>query len=548
MVDPIKEPLLPRKEAMSDDKKQQFEESVVDLESTSSEDTHVFQDPLKLKYYTKLYEDNDYECRHLLDPELTWTPQEERKITWINDINVCLFTFICFTALNLDRYNLKQALADDFLDDLNLTTNDYNIGSTINLVCFLLAELPLQLISKKLGPEIWIPIQMVAWSIVSICQASLTGKAGFFITRGLLGAWQGGFIADVCLWMSYFYTGPELPMRMGFFYILIPFTLVVSLLLSLGLLEIKTSLIGYGWQWLFIIEGLITLLIGIWAFFQMVPLVVASKTWFRPKGWYTERQERILVNKILRDDPSKGLMNCHTPVSFIELLRAFKDFDLALIYCIRLLDDIGTKPADQYITLILRQMGFSTAATNALTIPKAVGGVITMMAVCWYSEKWNQRALVLLFQPLWVIITLIPMVVWDGFMVKQWATYALLVVLLIHPTSTAVSITWCSANLNLVRNRTVSAAVVNIFSQAAGIISSNIYRMDDAPLYKRGNKQLIAIAAAAFVLICITRTWFQWRNHRRDKIWNAMTKEEQDDYMHNTTDLGNKRLDFRFVY
>lgn len=72
--------------------------------------------------------------------------------------------------------------------------------------------------------------------------------------------------------------------------------------------------------------------------------------------------------------------------------------------------------------------------------------------------------------------------------------------------------------------------------------------MDDAPLYKRGNKQLIAIAAAAFVLICITRTWFQWRNHRRDKIWNAMTKEEQDDYMHNTTDLGNKRLDFRFVY
>lgn len=535
--------------SLDQDKKVQAHESVVDVESTSLDvSSHVFQDPEKLAYYTKVYEDSQYECRHLLDPEFTWTPQEERKVTWKNDINVTFFAFICFTALNFDRYNISQALSDNMLDDLGLTTNDYNIGSTINLVCFLAAELPSQLISKKLGPEIWIPFQMCAWSVVSICQATMTLKAGFFATRALLGALQGGFIADVCLWLSYFYTGPQLPLRMGIFYILNPMTNVWSALLSLGLLEIKTEKFPHGWQWLFIIEGAMTLLIGVIAFFQMPPSVVSTKTWYRPKGWYSDREEKLLVNKILRDDPTKGSMNNHTPVGLLELGKALLDYDLWWIYMVRLMVDIGASPTQNYLTLILRNMGFSTAVTNALTIPYAVGMVIVMLLLCWLSEKWNQRALFLGLQPLWVIVCLLPMIAWDGLYVNQWGSYALLTVLLSHAPSWPISITWCSSNLNLVRNRTVSAAVVNIFSQLGGIISANIYRKDDAPLYKRGNRQLIGIASGALVLIALTRTWFWWRNKQNAKKWDAMTKEEQYDYIHNTKDEGNKRLDFRFVY
>lgn len=84
------------------------------------------------------------------------------------------------------RSNLTNATADNFLDDLGLSQNDYNMGFTIFRVTFLLAELPSQLISKRLGPDVWVPIQLCAYSIVSACQFWLNGRGAFFATRALM--------------------------------------------------------------------------------------------------------------------------------------------------------------------------------------------------------------------------------------------------------------------------------------------------------------------------------------------------------------------------
>lgn len=99
-----------------------------------------------------------------------------------------------------------------------LTLIDYNYGNVIFLFSFLLAELPSQLVSKKLGPDRWIPIQISLWSIVAMSQCALTGKKGFFATRSILGLLEGGFIPDIVLWLSYFYTSRELPTRLRLVY------------------------------------------------------------------------------------------------------------------------------------------------------------------------------------------------------------------------------------------------------------------------------------------------------------------------------------------
>lgn len=87
-----------------------------------------------------------------------------------------------------------------------------------------------------------------------------------------------------------------------------------------------------------------------------------------------------------------------------------------------------------------------------------------------------------------------------------------------------------------------------MFSQAAGIIASNIYRADDKLLYHRGNEQLIGIAFGAIGGCLLAVQYYKWRKGQIKKKRDAMITEEQEHCKLTTTDVGNKRLDFVFIY
>lgn len=106
---------------------------------------------------------------------------------------------------------------------------------------------------------------------------------------------------------------------------------------------------------------------------------------------------------------------------------------------------------------------------------------------------------------------------------------------------------WVSRNANTVRSRAVGAALYNMFLQAGVVIASNIYRADDAPLYRRGNSILLGILALNLVLYILAKNYYIWRNRSRDRKWNRMTQDERLVYLSDHQDKGNKRLDFRLA-
>jgi sugar phosphate permease len=184
-----------------------------------------------------------------------------------------------------------------------MNTNDFNYGQTIFLASFLAAELPSGLISKKLGADRWIPFIMCAWSITAGSQAFLTNKAGFYAIKALLGLLMGGFIPDIVLWLTYFYTSKELPTRLAWFWTALSTVNIVGSLLAAGILKMRGINGWGGWQWLFLIEGIITLIIGAFSWVLMPPGPTQTRSWFRVKdGWFSDREESIIVNRILRDD------------------------------------------------------------------------------------------------------------------------------------------------------------------------------------------------------------------------------------------------------
>ena len=140
--------------------------------------------------------DVKYEGRHRWDPAAEWTAEEEKKVVRKTDIRLMSWLCVMFFCLQLDRGNLSNALADDFLDDLGFDGDIYNNGTTIQLVAFLTAEFPAQYLAKRYGFRLVMPAMMFCWGTVTLFQAWMNDLASFYVTRALIGFFEGGFIPN----------------------------------------------------------------------------------------------------------------------------------------------------------------------------------------------------------------------------------------------------------------------------------------------------------------------------------------------------------------
>ncbi|GLB39067.1 putative transporter [Lyophyllum shimeji] len=278
----------------------------------------------------------------------------------------------------------------------------------------------------------------------------------------------------------------------------------------------------------------------------MPPSPTQTKTWFRPKGWFTEREETIAVSRILRDDRTKGDMHNREGLTLKRLWVARHHFDEVLNS--GLMFSIPTSTPSTYLSLSLRNTGFNTFQTNLLTIPSSVAGMITMFAITLLSETVNERSFVAMMEDVWALPFLIALYALPK-NPNQWKFFALASGLLSYPYTHPIQVGWCSRNSGAVASRTVNASVYDMFVQASAVIAAQIYRKDDAPRYRRGNAVLIAITCFnIFIMYPGIKIYYVWRNKQRAKIWDAMTPEEKSRYFSTTKDVGNRRLDFRFAH
>lgn len=497
------------------------------------------------RYYKPI---DDYEGIHRWDPDFEWEEQEEKKLIRKIDLRVCTFACVTFFALQLDRGNIVQAMSDNMLDDLGMNTNDYNTGQTIFYLVFLFAELPSQLISKKIGPDRWIPIQMFCWSLIAAFQAFLSGKTSYFVCRALLGLFEGGFIPDTILFLSFWYKSKELPIRLSYFWVSYEGTSIISAFLAYGFLHVRRPDGTGGWRYLFAFEGLITGIIAIIAVFWMPASPTQTKGGFRGKdGWFNEREEKIMVNRVIRDDPSKGGMHNRQAVTPKMLWEALCDYDMWPIYLLGLTWMIPNSPATSYITLQLKSLGFGTFETNLLTIPAYVIFIINLLVWTWISERFYQRLILGVGSMIWCLVLLIALETLPD-NASPWARWIINVLLIGAPYVHAIVVAMTSRNAGTVRTRTVASAVYNMMVQTSSIIANNIYRENDKPYYRTGNKVLIALTVWSMAVFIGAKYYYMWRNKKNAEKWDVMSSAEREEYLGANKHLGNKRLDFRFIH
>lgn len=258
--------------------------------------------------------------------------------------------------------------------------------------------------------------------------------------------------SQVILYLSYFYKHHELSLRLGFFWTASALADVVGGFLAFGLLHLRGVEGKSGWRWLFLIEvrapllilpqipkltfpeGLITLLVGLLAFVLMPSSPTSTPSWFRgEEGWFTEREEKIMINRILREDPSKSSMHNREPLTPALLWQSMKDFDLWPIYILGLNFQTPMTTPMAYLTLSLKGLGFDTFRTNLLVIPSKIFHVVTMLSLTYGAEVVGELTFTALIGQIWALPFLVFINLVDINSINKWVAWVIMTAFLSYP-------------------------------------------------------------------------------------------------------------------
>lgn len=206
-----------------------------------------------------------------------------RKVTW----RLVPFLFICYVLSFLDRVNVGFAKLT-MLADLGFSDQIYGLGAGIFFIGYFLFEVPSNLLLERVGARIWIARIMITWGIISSCMVFVRTPMTFYVLRFLLGVAEAGFFPGIILYLTYWFPAWRRGRIVALFMMAVPVAGVIGAPVSGWILGSFHGLHGWaGWQWLFLLEGLPSVAVG-------VLVLVCLRNGIRDAGWLTPSEQEFL--------------------------------------------------------------------------------------------------------------------------------------------------------------------------------------------------------------------------------------------------------------
>ena len=219
-----------------------------------------------------------------------------RRITW----RLLPFFMVCYFISYVDRVNAGFA-ALQMNKDLGLTQAAFGAGGALFYIAYIIFEVPSNLAMQKVGARVWIARIMITWGVVGILSAFAVGPITFYLSRFLLGAAEAGFFPGVILYLTFWFPAAYRARIVAVFMVAIPLSSFLGSPISGALLAMDGLLGLRGWQWLFIIEAIPAVLLGLVSFFGL-PNKPADAKWLEPeaRNWLDARlqSERSMAKQV----------------------------------------------------------------------------------------------------------------------------------------------------------------------------------------------------------------------------------------------------------
>jgi sugar phosphate permease len=272
-----------------------------------------------------------------------------KKASW----HLIPFIFVCYLFNYLDRVNVGFAKLE-MLDALKLSNTVYGLGAGIFFIGYVLSGVPSNLILHRIGARRWISVMMIAWGALSACMLFVTTPTSFYVLRFFTGVAEAGFFPGMVLYFTHWFPTQKRGQVMALFMSAIPISGLIGGPLSGWMLSHFSGGQGgmAGWQWLFLLQGLPTVLLGAGVFFYLND-GIAHAAWL-------SADEKAAMQAALADDEQQRAAASNVGQSFGAVLRNGSVWMLGVIYfCIQM----GVYAINFWLPSIIKALGFQSAVT-----------------------------------------------------------------------------------------------------------------------------------------------------------------------------------------
>lgn len=318
-----------------------------------------------------------------------------RKVGW----RLIPFLIIAYTAAYLDRVNVGFAKLQ-MLGDLHMSDAAYGLGAGIFFIGYFLFEVPSNLVLHRVGARVWIARIMISWGVISGLTMFVPNEHWFYIMRFLLGAAEAGFFPGIILYLTYWYPAERRGHMTAWFLAAVALAGLIGSPLSgwiLGRLDGVAALAG--WKWLFIIEAVPSIVLGIITLFYLDDRIRHAK-------WLNDAEKRVLEQNIAAEAAERSDLRLG------EVFRSGRLWAMALIYFSFV---AGLYGVSFWLPTIVKAAGVKSDLTIGLltAIPWAFS-IVAMILVSMSSDRYRERRWHIAISAIVSAIAFVLSTVWGG--------------------------------------------------------------------------------------------------------------------------------------
>jgi len=471
------------------------------------------------------------------DPDAHLSAEERAEIDrkLVRQLDWKLIPWLSFLYLIsfLDRTNIGNAKIDGLVTDLHMTNNQYNICLTVFFISYALFEPATNVLLKRLRPSIFLPAIMTLWGIVMVTMGLTHNFGGMVTARFFLGLAEAGLFPGVNYYLSCWYKRSEFGIRAAIFFSAAAFAGSFGGLLAAAIALMKGVGGKPGWAWIFILEGLATVIVGIVSYWMVYD--------FPDNATFLNPVDRARVIRRLKEDNQSSAEHEEFKMAYFwASVKDWKTYAFAIIY---MGADGALYAFSLFIPSIISQLGYTATKANLLSVPPYAAAAIVTILAGWYADRTGRRGFTNIFVSLLGITGFSMLLGSKSAGVKYAGVF--LGAMGIYPCI-ANTISWCSNNVEGVYKRGVTLGIVIGWGNLNGVVSSNIYRQKDSPLYRPGHGTVLGyLVLFLFCGSIITTIMLRRENKKR-------LSGKRDDWIsgkdpREIEKLGDKRPDFIYV-